>query len=246
MPGRMRSRNSTTVTSAPSRRHTEPSSSPITPAPTTSSCSGTSSSASAPVEETMRFSSIVDARQRRDVGAGGDDDVLGLQRLRLAVVALDLDLAGRGDAARADNRVDLVLLEQEFDALDVAADPLVLERHHRGKIELRRCHADAQLGEAVPGLVEQLGGMQQRLGRNAADIEAGAAEGRALLDHGDLQAELRRADGADIAAGAAADDDEIVGHDANTFLRHARPCAGHPRLSLFKETRRGWPGQARP
>ena len=27
------------------------------------------------------FSSIVDARQRRDVGAGGDDDVLGLERL---------------------------------------------------------------------------------------------------------------------------------------------------------------------
>ena len=37
MPGRMRSRNSTTVTFAPSRRHTEPSSSPITPPPTTSS-----------------------------------------------------------------------------------------------------------------------------------------------------------------------------------------------------------------
>ena len=58
MPGRMRSRNSTTVTSAPSRRHTEPSSSPITPAPTTSSRSGTLSSTSAPVEDTMRFSSI--------------------------------------------------------------------------------------------------------------------------------------------------------------------------------------------
>ena len=45
---------------APSRRHTEPSSSPITPAPTTSSCSGTLSSASAPVEETMRL--LVDRR----------------------------------------------------------------------------------------------------------------------------------------------------------------------------------------
>ncbi len=58
MPGRMRSKNSTTVTWAPRRRHTEPSSSPITPAPTTSSFSGTLSSASAPVDETMRFSSI--------------------------------------------------------------------------------------------------------------------------------------------------------------------------------------------
>ena len=67
------------------------------------------------------------------------------------------------------------------------------------------------LGEVVPRLLEQLGGVQQRLGRDAADVEAGAAMRRALLDHGDLQAELRGADGADIAAGAGADDDEIVG-----------------------------------
>jgi len=47
-----------TVTSLPSRRHTEPSSSPITLAPITSNFSGTLSSVSAPVEETTRFSSI--------------------------------------------------------------------------------------------------------------------------------------------------------------------------------------------
>src|SRR5713226_2441805 len=29
-------------------------------------------------------------------------------------------------------------------------------------------------------------------------------------------------------------------------LRHARPCAGHPRLALFVQEIRGWPGQARP
>ena len=28
--------------------------------------------------------------------------------------------------------------------------------------------------------------------------------------------------------------------------RHARPCAGHPRLALWWHQRRGWPGQARP
>ena len=82
MPGRMRSRNSTTVTSAPRRRQTEPSSSPMTPAPTTISFFGTSASASAPVEETMRLLVDLDAGQRRDVGAGGDDDVLGLDESR--------------------------------------------------------------------------------------------------------------------------------------------------------------------
>ena len=60
------------------------------------------------------------------------------------------------------------------------------------------------------GLLEHFGGMQQRLRRHAADIEAGAAERRVLLDHGDLHAELRRAHRADISAGTGADDDEIV------------------------------------
>ena len=54
MLGVMRSRNSTTVTSAPSRRHTDPSSSPITPPPMTAIFAGTVFSASAPVLSTMR------------------------------------------------------------------------------------------------------------------------------------------------------------------------------------------------
>ncbi len=64
----------------------------------------------------------------------------------------------------------------------------------------------------MPGLVEQLGGVKQRIGGDAADIEAGPAMGLALLYHSDVHAELRRADGADIAAGTGANDDEIVRH----------------------------------
>ncbi len=58
-PGVTRSRYSTTVTLAPRRRHTEPSSSPITPAPITISDLGISGSDRAPVESTMRFWSMV-------------------------------------------------------------------------------------------------------------------------------------------------------------------------------------------
>ena len=61
-------------------------------------------------------------------------------------------------------------------------------------------------------LLEHFGGVQQRLRGDAADVEAGAAEGRRFLDDRDLLAELRRAYRADIAAGAAADDDCVVGH----------------------------------
>jgi hypothetical protein len=59
MPGVMRSRNSTTVTLAPRRRQTEPSSSPITPAPITIRLLGTSAMDRAPVESTMRLLSTV-------------------------------------------------------------------------------------------------------------------------------------------------------------------------------------------
>ena len=59
MPGRIASRYSITVTSAPNRRHTEPSSRPITPAPMTAKDFGTFDKERAPVEETIRFSSII-------------------------------------------------------------------------------------------------------------------------------------------------------------------------------------------
>ncbi len=61
-----------------------------------------------------------------------------------------------------------------------------------------------------PRLLEKLGGMQQRLGRDAADVEARAAICGALLDDRHFHAELRRADGAHIAARPAADDDQII------------------------------------
>ncbi|MNI67103.1 hypothetical protein D3C73_1227140 [compost metagenome] len=48
-----------TVTWLPRRRHTEPSSRPMTPAPITIRCLGTSGRAKAPVESMMRWLSIV-------------------------------------------------------------------------------------------------------------------------------------------------------------------------------------------
>ena len=62
----------------------------------------------------------VDAVEARDVRAGGDDDVLGLQRLVLLSSRFHLDLARSDDPPGAVKRFDLVLLEQELDALDVS------------------------------------------------------------------------------------------------------------------------------
>ena len=101
---------------------------------------------------------------------------------------------------------------------------------------LRPLHADAVVGEVVAGVLEVLARLQQRLARDAADVGAGAARRRAalgvlpLVDAGGVEAELRGADGGDVAAGAAADDDdvEVLGHgfissSVRTRISDARP-----------------------
>ena len=119
------------------------------------------------------------------------------------------------------NAVDLVLLEQERDAVDVGGDGLVLVLHQRGEVELRRADHHAERRQPMARLLEHFGGVQQRLRGDAADVEAGPAERLALLDHSHLQAKLGRADGADVAAGAGADDDEIIAHSVFSL------CFGH-------------------
>ena len=76
------------------------------------------------------------------------------------------------------------------------------------KIEAKIVGREAEFVQPVHQ-VPDFGGAQQRLGRNAAPVQADAAELFAL-DDGCLQAELRAADGADIACGPAADDKDIV------------------------------------
>lgn len=112
--------------------------------------------------------------------------------------------------ARNAQPLDLVLLEQEFDALGQLADAVVLGLVHLGQVQLG-LHLDADLGELAVGGVPQLRGVQQGLGRHAADVQAGAAQGLAHFDAGDLQAQLTGADRGVVAARAAPDDDDVVG-----------------------------------
>jgi hypothetical protein len=167
---------------------------------------GTVGSDSAPVEETMVFSSM------STPGTGGDDEGFGAElRHRRAIDRRDRQAVGRGEARGALDVVDLVFLEEILDAARVLADDLVLPRHHGREIEIDAGDLDAVLGERMLGLGIFLRGLQQRLRGNAADIEAGAAGRAAPVDAGGLEAELRRADRGDIAAGTAADDDDVVG-----------------------------------
>ena len=60
------------------------------------------------------------------------------------------------------------------------------------------------------GVVIDLRRAQQRLGGDAAPVETNAAQMLAL-HHGGLEAKLRRANGGDITARPAADDEDVVG-----------------------------------
>ena len=108
-----------------------------------------------------------------------------------------------------------VLLEQVQDAVVVLLHHFVFAADHLRHIDAQVVQADAVLGKGVAGVFEVLAGLQQRLARDAADVGAGAAgRGAALvvlplINAGDIHAQLRRADRADVAAGAGADHDHV-------------------------------------
>ena len=155
--------------------------------------------------------------------SGRDDDFLAREQ-RLGVAFEHVDAALSRQARRALDPVDLVLLEQELDALGQAADDPVLPLLH-----LRHVDRDRGLADGNPPFLRVLDDLQrvrvleQGLGGNAPPQQAGAAERLLLLDDGDLQAELRGADGGHVPAGARADDDDVI------FVWHSViSCKGWP------------------
>ncbi len=121
--------------------------------------------------------------------------------------------AGGLDLRPADDVIDLVLLEQVLDAVGHLVRDAAAALHHLGEIE-----ADLTLDRqaVVLDVTEELlvlGALEQRLGRDAAPVEAGAA-GAFHLDAHHFFPELGRADRSDITRRAATDDNEIVVHKA--------------------------------
>jgi hypothetical protein len=110
------------------------------------------------------------------------------------------------------------VLHQKINALGIAVDCFLFEDHHLRQIKAGR-NSDAHFAEGMLGLGKKLGGMEQGLGRNAADVQASAAVGGALFNDGHLHAKLGGANGADIAARAGADYGEIKLFSHDGFLK---------------------------
>ena len=164
----------------------------------------------------------LNTRQGNALTPARDHDVLGG-----IFLAGDADHAGGGDAALTLQPGNLVLAEQEFDTLHIGANHFTLARLHPRQVKLHRANTHAMIGEFVLRFFKNLRRLQQSLGRDAADIQAGAAQRFTLFHAGDLHAQLRGADGAHITAGAGANHDHIKsithGQASSTFV-FSPPC----------------------
>jgi len=156
----------------------------------------------------------LEERQFHGGRAGGDDDVLRREDLLAAVGGANRDAVGREEGGGSGDDRYLTSLGELGDAGHELGDDVILAAQERGEVELDRAELDAVFGGVVLCPHEVLAGVQQGLAGDAADVEAGAAERGTLVDQSDLQAELRRAERAHVAARAGADDNEVVGREA--------------------------------
>src|SRR5262245_27859090 len=174
----------------------------------------------------------LEAGQHPRPRAGGDDDVLGLiaaggERAfgRLRRDRRHRDLAWRLDRRHAPDYGDLVLAHQEADAIVESLRYGTRALHHGGRIVGDLFRREAVILGMLQVMVD-LGRAQQRLGGDAAPVQADAAEIIALDDRS-RKPELRRADRGDVAARTRTDDDDVEGG-----LSHAASPAKAVALAL--------------
>ena len=178
------------------------------------------------LEDAVRVDRQLGALQRDagDRGAGGDDHVLDVDRL-----IADRHLAAAGQPRRALERGHATCFEQALDALDELIDDrrLPLLRRHPVEAEVSGDEAERL---ARPGERVELRRLEQRLGRDAAAHEAGAAHAVLLDDRGG-RTELSGAERGHVAAGPAADNQHIKGrghqpplYELQAEIISMRPC----------------------
>ena len=125
----------------------------------------------------------------RPVRPGNGHDVVGAEATDPVE---DLDLAG---------------LAHRRDAADEPGDDLLLAGLGHGEVHARRTGLDAEVGGVLDVAVHG-GGLEERLGGDAAPVEARAAEG-VHLDQCHLGAGRSGVEGAGVAARTSSDEDEI-------------------------------------
>ena len=233
----MRGSISNRLTCDPKRLNMEANSTPTAPAPMIISDFGTLRQVQNLDVGQDEFGVGLKAGQHARLRAGGDQNVLRFERLG-AFVGLDFHLAGAFDGGEAGESLDLILLHQKLDAFGVFLDDAVLALDHLRVVEHRLLDRDAFVGGVV-GEAPQLGGVQQRLGRNAADMQAGAAQFGVFFNDGGFQSVLAGAHRCRVAAGAATNHNQVVCHVTPFYMARLNapefpgPCISLVLLTLW-------------
>ena len=142
---------------------------------------------------------VWDERQRDRLGAGGDDGLFEADRAGRPVVGGDLDHVRRGELAGADHGGDLALFGQPGQPTGEPVDHALFPATQRAQVDGRRGEGQSVAGHLL-GLGDHLGRVQQRLGRDAAHIQAHPAERAAAVDHHNLLAEVGGPERCGVAA----------------------------------------------
>ena len=148
--------------------------------------------------------------------AGRDDRVAELDGLLLAGLLLplaggffDLAMVGIDEAADAAHHLDLAHLGHAGQAAGELADDLVFVRAQLVEIDRRPAEVTPRSAKWLD-LVHDGGHVQQRLGRDAAHVQADAAQRGIALDQHHFQAEVGGAERGRVAAGAGAQHQHVA------------------------------------
>ena len=164
-----------------------------------------------------------------------------------ALGQLDPQLVRRGEPAVAADGGDLALPGQRGQAAGEPPDHAVLPRPELVQVDSRGAERDAVLAHLL-GFRDDLGGVQEGLGRDAADVEADSAEGRLAIDEHDALAQVGCAERGRVAARPGAEDEYLGGLVLHVSLHRSGVRArggGRPRAGGRGTGRTGRPARRR-
>ena len=151
--------------------------------------------------------------------------------------------------AAAVHDLDVAMLRQSFDSLAEFFDDRFFPSAQFVQIRSERAKFDAACGRLLR-LADDRSGMQQCLGRNAADVQTNAAEPRILFDESDFFALVRGIKRGGVAAGAGAENDNFSAdrfHRLRFYLsfKSASANASSPVMTSFKKRTASAPSSTR-
>jgi hypothetical protein len=123
------------------------------------------------------------------------------------------------DRAPGDDVDALALGDGGESAREPSHHALALPRAQRLERDARLAELHAELARAL-GFADDGGHVQQRLGRDASLVEAGAAEALVGVHDDGLESQLRAPERRRVSAGPASDDDDV--HFADEVAHHHR------------------------